>query len=156
MRRKDREVTDAALIDEIIMKCHCCRLGFNDGGRVYIVPLNFGYVNECGQRNFYFHGAYEGRKMDLIRNGGYAAFEMDTDYVLHEGRIACDYTAGFKSVFGEGRIEEITDASEKECGLLAIMRQAAGRADFKFDERHLASVYVFRLSVETISCKVHA
>ena len=39
MRRNDREVTDIAKISDIISKCHCCRLGFYDAGKVYIVPL---------------------------------------------------------------------------------------------------------------------
>ena len=39
MRRKDREITDEAKIDEIISRCNCCRIGFNDSGEVYIVPL---------------------------------------------------------------------------------------------------------------------
>ena len=51
MRRKDREVTDEARIDEIISRCNCCRIGFNDSGEVYIVPLNFGYVKQDGRRN---------------------------------------------------------------------------------------------------------
>ena len=43
MRRKDREVTDRGMIHEIIDRCMCCRIGFNDEGQVYIVPLSFGY-----------------------------------------------------------------------------------------------------------------
>lgn len=156
MRRKDREVNDSEAIDDIIAHCHCCRLGFCEDGRVYIVPLNFGHVIEDGQRILFFHGAHEGRKMDLIRNSGYAAFEMDTEYLLHEGQSACDYTAGFKSIFGEGRIEVVSDAAEKTFGLLAIMRQTTGRTDFDFDERQLKAVCVFKLSVDTLSCKVHA
>ena len=35
MRRKDREVTDEARIDEIISRCNCCRIGFNDSGEVH-------------------------------------------------------------------------------------------------------------------------
>ena len=49
MRRKDREVTDEARIDEIISRCTCCRIGFNDSGEVYIVPLNFGYVTRSSE-----------------------------------------------------------------------------------------------------------
>ena len=44
MRRKDREITDPGKIREIIAACDCCRLGFCDGGRAYIVPLDFGFV----------------------------------------------------------------------------------------------------------------
>ena len=51
MRRKDREITDEAKIDEIILNCNCCRLGFNDGGKVYIVPLSFGYSRDNRGRN---------------------------------------------------------------------------------------------------------
>lgn len=29
MRRKDREVTDPALIQDIIQRCEVCRIGFN-------------------------------------------------------------------------------------------------------------------------------
>lgn len=44
MRRRDREITDNEKIKEIIKACDCCRLGFNDNGKVYIVPLNFGFT----------------------------------------------------------------------------------------------------------------
>lgn len=67
MRREDREVTDPMKITEIISRCTCCRIGFNDDGEVYIVPLNFGYETKENTYVFYFHGANEGRKIDLIQ-----------------------------------------------------------------------------------------
>lgn len=82
MRRNDREITDREKIREIIQKCYCCRLGFNDAGKVYIVPLSFGYEEIGDRRVFYFHGATEGRKIELIRKTHYAAFEL----VLHQDR----------------------------------------------------------------------
>ena len=45
MRRSDREVTSRAGIAEIIAACDCCRVGFADAGGVYIVPMNFAYVD---------------------------------------------------------------------------------------------------------------
>lgn len=77
MRRKDREVTDAAKIQDIIDRCTCCRVGFNDHGQVYIVPLNFGYTKNDDKYTFYFHGAQEGRKMGLIQTSPEVGFEMD-------------------------------------------------------------------------------
>lgn len=62
MRRADREVTDQAKIQDIMDRCTCCRIGFNDDGKVYIVPLNFGYQKKENKYVFYFHGAHEGRK----------------------------------------------------------------------------------------------
>ena len=46
MRRSDREVTSRAGIAEIIAACDCCRVGFADAGGVYIVPMNFAYVED--------------------------------------------------------------------------------------------------------------
>ena len=68
MRRKDREVKDIYGIREIIRECDCCRLAFPHGKSAYIVPLSFGYNEE--ENAFYFHGAAEGKKMDLVRTAG--------------------------------------------------------------------------------------
>ncbi len=137
MRRKDREVTDREKIDEIISNCHCCRLGFYDEGEVYIVPLNFGYAEKDGKRTFYFHGAREGRKIDLISKTHSAGFELDTNYELHEGDAACEYSARFMSAIGTGLVEFV------------------GKESWDFSDSMLDSVCVFKLEVKTISCKEH-
>ena len=98
MRRKDREVTDRAEIRAIIAACDCCRLGLCGGGRAYVVPLDFGFVEEGGRCAFYFHGAQEGRKIDLIRETGWAAFEMDTGHEWVRGETALQDTSRFRCV----------------------------------------------------------
>ena len=102
MRRNEHELTDQERIDTLIGSCQVCRLGFVDGDRPYIVPLNFGYAREGGRRIFYFHGAREGRKMDLARRNGTAGFELDTAHELHEGDAACSYSFRYQSVIGSG------------------------------------------------------
>ena len=77
MRRKDREITDPEKIRAVIGECAVCRLGLADGKRVYVVPVNFGHVEEAGRHVLYFHGAKEGRKMDLIRQTGYPSLENE-------------------------------------------------------------------------------
>lgn len=155
MRRKDREVTDNGKINEIISNCHCCRLGFYDDGQVYIVPLNFGYKEKEGVRTFYFHGAKEGRKIDLISKTQSAGFELDTDYKLHEGETACQYSARFQSIIGTGRVSFIEDMAEKESALQAIMLHNSGRDDWDFSDSMINSICAFKLEVEEISCKEH-
>lgn len=155
MRRKDREINDGAAIDEIIRACHCCRLGFCDEGEAYIVPLNFGYVSEDGSRVFYFHGAREGRKLELIRKNHRAGFELDTGYQLHEGKNPCSYSAAFRSVIGSGWVDFVTEQEEKRRALRELMRHTAGEQDWQFTDSMLDSVCVFRLEVETLSCKEH-
>lgn len=156
MRRHDREISDDARIDGIIRACHCCRLGFADGEDCYIVPLSFGFCHEQ-ERVFYFHSAREGRKVDLARRLGRAGFELDCGYQLHEADVPCQYSCAFQSVMGAGRIEEIADPAEKLDALRCILAHTSGRGgSWEFPAKAADSVAVFKLTVESISCKVHA
>lgn len=155
MRRSDREIKDKNKIKDIISACHCCRLGLNDNGNVYIVPLNFGYTENNGKYTFYFHSAKEGRKVDLINKNGCAGFEMDTNYMLHEGNIACEYTARFQSIIGSGKIAVVEERDEKIKALLAIMHHNTGRDNWEFSDSMLNAVCIFRLDAEELSCKEH-
>ena len=133
MRRKDREITDEAKIDEIISRCNCCRIGFNDSGEVYIVPLNFGYVKQDGRRTFYFHSAKDGRKIDLVKEG----------------------YAEFSSIIGNGNVSIVADTDEKILGLQSLMKHTAGKENCEFRPEMLDAVCVFRLDVDRLTCKVH-
>ncbi len=157
MRRKDREVTDKQAVYEIIESCLCCRLGFNDDGEVYIVPLNFGYEEDGGHLVFYFHGAKEGRKFDLIKKEPHVGFEMDTAHEIYsksDGRTACTYTARFKSIVGTGKVS-LCEPALKRHGLTLIMKHMTQKSEWSFDEAKLNAVAVFKLEVESLSCKVH-
>ena len=153
MRRKDREVTDKSKIRTIIDHCHCCRIGFHDDGEVYIVPMNFGYTYENDKYTFYFHGAQVGRKVELMKKSPYVGFEMDTNYQLTEGDAACEYSARFQSVIGNGNISIVTDMEEKREGLQIVMEHNTGKRDWEFPENMLKKVGVFKLEVTDLACK---
>ena len=155
MRRLDREVTDLEKIKNIIESCYCCRLGFNDNGNIYIVPLNFGYEEIEGKRIFYFHGAAEGRKIELIKRGNSVGFELDTNYKLNEAEEACEYSARFQSVIGTGKVSLIEDIEEKIHGLNAIMFHNTGKNDWNYPISVLNKMAVFKLEVIELSCKEH-
>lgn len=156
MRRKDREITDANRIAEIISRCHCCRLAFCDSDAPYIVPLNFGYEQNGKQFVFYFHSASEGRKIELIRKGKPVGFELDTNYMLKEGETPCEYSASFQSVIGTGKVLLITDKKEKAYGLSQIMFHNTGKKEWEFPEKMLNGTAVFKLVVKEISGKEHS
>ncbi len=88
MRRQDREVKDFDKITATIEGCDCCRLGLNDDGQVYIVPMNFGFKVQNNNIVLYFHGASEGRKIDILKRNPHVGFEMDTGHHLNEADIA--------------------------------------------------------------------
>lgn len=155
MRRKDREVTDSTKIADIISRCTCCRIGFDDDGEVYIVPLNFGYQTKENTYTFYFHGANEGRKIDLMKKNPNVGFEMDTDYALHEADYACGHSARFQSIIGNGIVSIVSETEEKKLGLSLLMEHNTGKRDWDFDEKMVNAVSVFKLEVTKMSCKEH-
>ena len=158
MRRKDREVTDPIRIADIISRCACCRIGFCDNGEVYIVPLNFGYEIKDNDYTFYFHGAKEGKKIDLIHKNPTVGFEMDTDlavYSIEESEAACGYTARFQSVIGSGVVSIVSETEEKKLGLSLLMEHNTGKRDWVFHEKMVEAVTVFKLTVTKLSCKEH-
>lgn len=155
MRRKDREITDSNKIEDIISRCICCRLGFCDDGEVYIVPLNFGYEIKDNAYVFYFHGAKEGRKLDLIRKNPNVGFEMDTNYALNESDVACGYSARFQSIIGNGIVSIVTDQEERLHGLSLIMEHNAGKKEWTFNEKMVDATAVTKLQVTKLSCKEH-
>lgn len=155
MRRKDREVTDFMKVENIISRCTCCRIGFVDDGEVYIVPLNFGYEVKGDTYTFYFHGAKEGRKIDLIKKNPIVGFEMDTNYALKEADLACGYSARFQSIIGNGVVSIVSEISEKKLGISLLMAHNTGKRNWHFDEKMLNAVTVFKMEVTKMSCKEH-
>ncbi|WP_293286049.1 pyridoxamine 5'-phosphate oxidase family protein [Oscillibacter sp.] len=156
MRRKDRQVTDPEKIREIIAACDCCRLGLCDHGRAYVVPLDFGFTEQEGRYTFYFHSAREGRKIDLIRQAGWASFEMDAGHEAVPDETACEYTARFQCVMGGGPVTLLEAAEEKRAGLAAVMAHVSGEAGpWDFSEAMLERTQVIRLEAEELTCKVH-
>ena len=155
MRRKDREVTDDCEIDAIIASCNCCRLGFYDQGSVYIVPLNFGYEKKSGKRIFYFHSAKQGKKIQLIETCPQVGFELDTGYQLQKGADACQYSARFQSVIGNGTASIIHNHAEKHHALQSIMYQNTHKNNWEFHDEMIDTVCVFKIEVTALSCKEH-
>ena len=155
MRRNDREVTDMMKIEDIISRCTCCRIGFQDDGEVYIVPLSFGYAVKGDTYIFYFHGAKEGRKIDLINKNPAVGFEMDTNYALNEADQACGYSAHFQSIVGNGVVSVVSEINEKKLGLSLLMEHNTGKQNWNFDEKMVNAVTVFKLEVTKMSCKEH-
>lgn len=155
MRRKDREITDNKKLLEIMESCDCCRLGLVDGDSAYIVPLNFGFRESGGKITLYFHGASEGKKMDLLRKNELVGFEMDAKHGLMEGRTANEYSFFYQSIMGKGKVSFITDIEEKAKALQQIMCHYSGRGDWEFKEEALNRVAVWKLEVMQLSGKEH-
>lgn len=155
MRRKEREITSIEEIKDVLDKSFALHLGINDNGHVYVVPVNFGYSCQDGKYTFYFHGAKDGRKYSLLKDGAGVGFECETDCALMPGEQACNYSAYYSSVIGEGNVSLLEDNEDKKAALNLIMKKATGKADWNFPSIMLTRVAVFKLEAKELTCKSH-
>lgn len=155
MRRYDLEITDKTKIADIFNKCTCCRVGFYDNGEIYIIPMNYGFSGDGENYVLYFHGASEGRKINLIKNKPTVGFEIDDGGEIICGKTPCSYSTKYRSIMGNGVISSVEDKDEKIFGLNCILKHYTERDSFSFDIKSLSSVKVFKLTVKNLSCKIH-
>jgi len=143
MRRNDREVKDRDEIEDMIRLCRVCHVAMADDGIPYVVPMNFGYRFLDGVKlELYFHSAFEGRKMDILKKNNRVCFEMsiEGESVFPENPCRSGYY--FSSVIGHGEVMFITDASEKCEALSILMKHQTGReAAFTPEESRTVCVY---------------
>ena len=152
MRRKDREITQIVLIEEIISKADVCRIGLANDNIPYIVTMNFGYLSSPEPR-LYFHCANEGRKLEMIAKNNFVCFEMDTDHEIFKGLKGCDWGMKFRSVIGTGNITIITEKEEKRAGMDSIMKHYGGDREFAYDEKVFGRTTVLRLEIKEMTGK---
>lgn len=155
MRRQDRRITDPAMICAVLDKCRTLHLGLVEDGRVYIVPLNYGWTEENGRYILYAHSAAEGRKIDLIRGGADVGFEMETGVEYFDADTACGWGNRYESIIGEGRATLLSTPEEKRQALAAIMAHYSARRDYTFEDAMVNLVQVIKVDVTALSCKIH-
>ena len=153
MRRKERQITDVSQITDFILSEQILRVGFQDKDDIYIVPVNYGFIIEDEKYIFYFHGAKAGRKYELAKLNPKVGFEIDGKYSLVDGELACDYTAHFQSVIGNGILSLVENLDEKVFALNSIMKQTTQNSEWTYSKELLNGVAIFRLVVENFSCK---
>ena len=155
IRRKDREITDNKIIEELISKQNIIRIGFYDkkNEEVYVAPVNYGYIIDKEQYIFYIHGGKGGRKYELSKDEPNVGFEIDGNYKLIEGKDACNFSAKYQSVIGNGKIKIIDDLEEKKKGLDIIMHHATGKSGFEYKQRMVENVAIYSLTAEKLTCK---
>lgn len=152
MRRKDREITDRQEIVEIMKKCDVCRLALNDDGYPYILPLNFGLMDDGDKVELFFHSALDGYKVTLIQKDNRASFEMDCSHQLQyfQDKGYCTYS--YESVVGRGKIT-ILEAAEKEAALRKLMDHYHPDQNAYFNPAAVPRTLVYKLTVEKMTGK---
>lgn len=150
MRRKEKEITNITEIEAIIQKAEVCRLGLAVDNTPYIVPVFFGYENNC----LYIHSGKEGRKLDMIRQNNNVCFEMEVDTkIIKRDKPACQWSSTYRSVIGCGHAFILENFEEKKLALDVIMRHYSNQTSFEYQKKAVEKVVIIKIIVEQMSGK---
>lgn len=132
MRREEFSVDDEEQIIEILGECEYGVLGLIDDNEPYSIPLNFVYF----EGRIYFHGALEGRKIDVISKNPIGSFVAVKPYAyipsyFSDTVAACPATQFFASVFMNGELSIITDCNKKSDVLNALMQKLQSEGGYE-------------------------
>lgn len=149
MRRKDKEITDRQVMENVLEKAEIIRVAMIDNGEPYLVAMNFAYADGA----LYMHSAREGRKIDALKANSRIAFQTEIDAGIVLRTEASNCTTRYTSVFGTGRAALVEDGAEVIKALDAIMTKHAGRAGSEYPEKALGMMLVIRVDIETMTGK---
>jgi nitroimidazol reductase NimA-like FMN-containing flavoprotein (pyridoxamine 5'-phosphate oxidase superfamily) len=149
MRKKNQEITDNTILEEIIADSEICRVAMIDGEVPYILPFNYGYKDQC----IYIHSASEGKKIDLLKKNNKVCFEIEqkAEIVAHE--IACKWATTYRSVVGYAEVGIIADFNKKEEGLKIIMAHYGVSGETSFEKIPVDSMVILKLTITEITGK---
>jgi nitroimidazol reductase NimA-like FMN-containing flavoprotein (pyridoxamine 5'-phosphate oxidase superfamily) len=148
VRRKDKEITDIGIIEEILSKSEICRIAIMDKDTPYIVPLNYGYKHNY----IYFHSASGGRKIDLLKVNNKVCFEITYFQEIIKKELSCEWATKYRSIIGYGTIEMVNDIDEIKSGLDIIMAHY-GSTGNTYEEKNLQRIILLKLNIQSISAK---
>ena len=150
MRRKEREITDIKEMEEIMHKAEVCHLGLAVDNTPYVVPVSYGYEDNC----LYIHCAKEGRKLDMIRKNNTVCFQMDIDAgITGKDKPACGWSTTYRSVIGYGEAFVVEDFQQKKSALDIIMRHYSNKKSFEYREKAVEDVGIIKIVIHHLSGK---
>ncbi|MHC4212544.1 MAG: pyridoxamine 5'-phosphate oxidase family protein [Planctomycetota bacterium] len=151
MRRSDKEISDAGVIEGILKAATVCRLGLCEDNRPYVVPLCFGYEDNA----LYIHSAGQGKKLDILRKNNNVCFEVGIDHELKAADQACGWGMKYKSVIGFGKAVFIEDIESKRKALDIIMHQYS-EGIFEYTQDAINSITIIKIEIESMTGKQSA
>ncbi len=148
MRRKDKEVTDKKIIEEIFSTSEICRIAMVDNGEPYLVPLNYGYF----ENTIYVHSASKGKKIDILKRNNRVCFEIDYGHEILKDDLACNWTAKYRSLVGY-TVDILTKDDEKKFGLDQIMTHYGRLENNVYKEKNVKAIVILKINIEEVTMK---
>ncbi|WP_211922055.1 pyridoxamine 5'-phosphate oxidase family protein [Desulfolutivibrio sulfodismutans] len=150
MRRKDREITDRAAIDDIIRNGRVMHLGLCQDNVPFVVPLFYAYDGQC----LYFHSARAGTKIGIMKKNPVVCFEILDFQGIIDDDAPCDFEARHRTAIGLGTAVFLEDETEKIAALNLIVARFSARS-FVFPKTKLGGTTVVKIEITSVKGKTH-
>jgi len=148
MRRKDKEINDPQLINQILQEANIVRFGIKAEPVPYVVPLNYGYKNHC----FYIHSARLGRKIELLKANPMVSFEIEHQVDIVKKDISCEWTTKYRSIMGIAKVQILSEKKDIIEGL-DILMQHHGKMENAYDENYFQRIVILKAQILEIEGK---
>jgi nitroimidazol reductase NimA-like FMN-containing flavoprotein (pyridoxamine 5'-phosphate oxidase superfamily) len=158
VRLSKRVCTDEIKIAAFLEGAQTAYLGLADGGVPYVVPLNYVWLHG----SFYFHGAEEGRKMDIMRRNPDACITIGESYGTLPHPVPAKTDTAYMSIMAFGAMEPVAGLAEATEVMQAMLdKYAPGyykeRLARSHVERYVSSMgsktAVFKMTVRQLTAK---
>lgn len=149
MRRSQQEIHQRESIDQIISCGQVCRLGLCAGNAPYVVPVSYGYDGAA----IFFHTAHSGKKIDILTENNRVCFEIEDQVsVKTDPDDPCKWSFSYRSVIGEGVVEELLTLDQKRSGLQLIMKHYSDR-EWDFPVLQIDRTRVWKIQIMDLTGK---
>lgn len=137
-------------INKIIKACKTCYLAMSQGGKPYVLPMNFALDGD----SVILHSAQSGRMWETLKTNPNVCINwtLGEDLAWQDERVGCSYRVKSKSVLVEGQVAFVDDYDEKYRLLALLMLQYSGR-EFKFNKPAVENVGVVKVKIGKITAK---
>lgn len=119
IRMIKRECTDQVKIERFLQEAETGFLGMALENAPYVVPLNYVWF----EGNIYFHGASEGRKMEIMQKNTNVCFTVSTSYGTMTDPVPAKTDTAYISVMIFGQATSLIDPTKATAVLQKMLEK---------------------------------
>ena len=142
-RRKDREITDAAKLLDILKTGKYLVVAMCLNNEPYIVTLSYGYDED--KNALYLHCAGEGQKLDFLRSNPYVCATI----IIDKGYVSGECSHNYISTVLRGEMVIVKEQIERMHGFEILIKHLEENPEI-WQEKLIANNYTSRVEKTTI------
>ena len=150
MRRKEKQLLDQQIINEMLNSAEICHISILDEDAPYTIAVNYAYED----RKIYIHSAKKGRKIELLQKHPKVCFNVVGYHSVASAEKACDWTAKYRSIIGYGNVSVVLDDEEiTRKGLDLIMKKYGAEGKQEYGKHAVMATAMLVLDIDKMDAK---